>query len=178
MYQIAYADSTPQDLDVQAKEAIEKRSAGLRSTEDKTIRRVDLFETILSSKSLPDSEKTYDRIAQEGFVALVAGGETTGRALTVATYHILANRDIVLPRLMEELYKVMPAPDTRASLRELENLPWLVRHHESLAGLKGYRWLMISNLPTDCSTQRVASNACSCYLKTATNKPEPINQVP
>lgn len=89
-------------------------------------RRFDLFDTILSTKSLPESEKTYDRIAQEGFVAIVAGGETTGRALTVATYHILANHETVLPRLMNELLEVMPEPGSRPSLRELENMPWLV----------------------------------------------------
>lgn len=94
-------------------------------------RRFDLFDTILSTKSLPESEKAYDRIAQEGFVAIVAGGETTGRALTVATYHILANSETVLPRLMDELYEVMPEPGSRPSLKELENMPWLVSHQYS-----------------------------------------------
>jgi cytochrome P450 len=63
-------------------------------------------------------------------VAIVAGGETTGRALTIATYHILANRETVLPRLMEELHEVMPEPGTRAPLKQLENLPWLVSHQD------------------------------------------------
>lgn len=61
-------------------------------------------------------------------MAIVAGGETTGRALSVATYHILANREVVLPRLAKELHEVMPEPDTKATLRQLENLPWLVSY--------------------------------------------------
>ena len=40
----------------------------------------DVFHTILSS-NLPVAEKRQDRIAQEGFLVLVAGGETTVRVL-------------------------------------------------------------------------------------------------
>jgi hypothetical protein len=75
-----------QDLDDQAKNAITVKSQSqvdlvnnsLVPTNDRCF---GIFDTILSNRSIPESEKAYDRIAQEGFVALVADGKTTGRAL-------------------------------------------------------------------------------------------------
>ncbi|KAK8115745.1 hypothetical protein PG984_012247 [Apiospora sp. TS-2023a] len=87
--------------------------------------RPNIFRTVLASKKLDEPEKRYGRIAQEAFVALVAGGETTARALTIMTYHVLANREKVLPRLLEELRTVMPSGEERPSLAQLECLPWL-----------------------------------------------------
>lgn len=84
-----------------------------------------LFDSILSS-SLPPEEKSTSRIAQEGFVIVVAGGETTARVLTTATFHLLANRDTALLRLKGELALAMPDPDARIGTAALERLPWLV----------------------------------------------------
>ena len=86
----------------------------------------NIFHSILSHKGLDTSEKQFKRIAQEGFVAIAAGGETTGRALTTATFFILANSERILPRLQQELRQVMPHPEDRPSLHELQKLPWLV----------------------------------------------------
>lgn len=86
----------------------------------------NLFRSILSSSSLGLAEKDSRRIAQEAFVAIVAGGETTGRVLTTATFFVLANRAAVLPRLVAELKSVMPEADAKPTLKELEKLPWLV----------------------------------------------------
>lgn len=84
----------------------------------------NIFRTILNS-SLPLSEKGAERLGQEGFVAIVAGGETCGRMLTAAIYYVLANKEKVLPPLMQELRGVMPNKDTVAVLKELEQLPYL-----------------------------------------------------
>ena len=86
----------------------------------------NLFKSILSSNALPVSEKRKDRIAQEGFVAIAAGGETTGRVLTNATYHLLADEGSSLLKLQEELLQVMPDPEMRIDVKRLEQLPWLV----------------------------------------------------
>lgn len=86
----------------------------------------NIFRTILANPTLPDAEKDYDRISHEGVVAIAAGGETTGRALATATFFILEARETVLPRLMQELETVMPEPDMRPSIRNLERLPLLV----------------------------------------------------
>ena len=86
----------------------------------------NIFQNILSSDSLSIEEKRRNRIAQDGFVVLAAGGETTGRVLTNATYHLLANKETALQRLKGELASVMPDPNMRADIKTLERLPWLV----------------------------------------------------
>lgn len=88
---------------------------------------LNIFRTIIDDDGLPPAEKVFDRISQEGVVVIAAGGETTATTLAVGTYFVLACRDAIQPRLNEELRRVMPTPDSRPSLRELEQLPWLVR---------------------------------------------------
>ena len=87
---------------------------------------INVFDYILASKSLPEKEKDEARIAQEGFAVLVAGVETTAQVLTGATFHILANKTTVLPKLKEELSAVMMHADTQVDVKTLEQLPWLV----------------------------------------------------
>lgn len=90
---------------------------------------INVFESILASKGLPDQEKETERLAQEGFVVLVAGVETTARVLTTATYHLLANQDTALKRLKEEPVNEMPNGDEEVGMKSLEQLPWLVNSH-------------------------------------------------
>ncbi|KAI4159386.1 MAG: hypothetical protein LQ342_006642 [Letrouitia transgressa] len=84
----------------------------------------NIFRTILQS-SLPPQEKTPERLGQEGFVSIAAGGETCGRMLTNAIYYIIANKDRVMPSLAHELAAVMPNPDVQPELQALEQLPYL-----------------------------------------------------
>ena len=86
----------------------------------------NIFHTLLHSKSLSAEEKEADRIAQEAFVVIVAGGETTARVLTTATFHLLDNRNTALKKLQQELDGVFEAAETTAPLKILEQLPWLV----------------------------------------------------
>ncbi|KAF2963419.1 hypothetical protein GQX73_g10144 [Xylaria multiplex] len=87
--------------------------------------RKTLFQNILLSKGLPDTDKSPERMAQEAFEVIVAGVETTGRSLTAATYYVLSKPDTVLLRLREELENIVPGPDSRIPLKLLESLPWL-----------------------------------------------------
>jgi cytochrome P450 len=82
-----------------------------------------IFQTVLDSP-LPASEKTVDRITDEAFVMVVAGGETTARALTNAVFHLLANPSW-LAKVRAELDAVMPDPSKIASHAELEACPAL-----------------------------------------------------
>lgn len=82
------------------------------------------MQAILSA-NLPDSEKSYKRMAQEGFSVLTASGDTIARTLTAAIYHLLANPEY-LGRLRDELDSVMPDPNTLVHLQSLENLTWFV----------------------------------------------------
>ena len=87
---------------------------------------LNVFQLILRSKTLPEKEKSRNRITEEAFDLLIPGGETTSRILTTATYHILANRAHVLPRLKSELSAIFVDRDTRPDVKDLEKLVWLV----------------------------------------------------
>ncbi|PLB51408.1 benzoate 4-monooxygenase cytochrome P450 [Aspergillus steynii IBT 23096] len=114
---------------------------------------LDLFDSILSSKSIPTDDKYAQRIAQEGFVVVVAAGETTARMLTNALYHVLANRRTVLPELQRELTEAIPDPNTRVPLARLEKLPWLTAViRESLR----ITALVASRLPLVCPDEPLA----------------------
>ena len=116
-------------METQARIAIEKHASDLHSADtplEKRARRSTLFDSILENKTLPDEEKQKSRMAQEGFVAVAAGGETTARVLTTATYFLLANKTTFLARLVAELAAVAPDPTVHVSLKTLEQLPWLV----------------------------------------------------
>jgi cytochrome P450 len=82
-----------------------------------------IFHDILSSK-LPEDEKSTDRLADEAFLLVAAATETTSWTLTVATFHLLANPQI-LRRLKEELKGVYPDGKGHVSLAALQNLPYL-----------------------------------------------------
>ncbi|PSN68202.1 benzoate 4-monooxygenase cytochrome P450 [Corynespora cassiicola Philippines] len=53
-----------------------------------------IFEA-LADPSIAEHERTVARLADEGLVVLGAGLETTARTLTVITYHLIANPDIL-----------------------------------------------------------------------------------
>ena len=110
-------------MEAQAKTAIVAHKA---SEKGSTWTKRNIFRTILADRTLPDIEKVYDRISHEGVVAIAAGGETTSRALATATFFVLEKRDTLLTPLIEEIMTVMPEPDSRPSIRELERLPLLV----------------------------------------------------
>ncbi|KAI3395648.1 hypothetical protein diail_1013 [Diaporthe ilicicola] len=79
----------------------------------------------MQARHLPPEEKTADRLADEAFVLLVAGAETTARTLCVILRHLLSSAP-VLARLRAELDPVMneQQPQLPPS-RVLEELPLL-----------------------------------------------------
>ncbi|KAK5142179.1 hypothetical protein LTR04_002316, partial [Oleoguttula sp. CCFEE 6159] len=82
-----------------------------------------IFEELRDS-NLPPQEKTIERLMDEGFILIGAGGETTAQTLAVLTYHLLNNPPI-LKKLRAELIEAMPEPDTPVSWQKLEQLPYL-----------------------------------------------------
>ncbi|KAB2571853.1 Cytodhrome monooxygenase aflU [Lasiodiplodia theobromae] len=74
--------------------------------------------------SLPESEKTLQRLMDEVQTIIAAGALTTAHFLAVTSYHILANPPI-LQRLRQELEPVMPNPTRIPPLHQLEQLPFL-----------------------------------------------------
>ena len=85
-----------------------------------------LFHEILSS-NLSESDKSTSRLKDEAAIVVGAGTLTTSWALSVATYHLLANPQI-LTKLKTELISVAPDPNTQSvSLSTLEtHCPYLV----------------------------------------------------
>lgn len=74
---------------------------------------------------VPPQEKTLERLVDESALLIGAGTETTARAIAVAMFHVIGNRDIYRI-LREELKAVLPQPTSKATWTELEQLPYLV----------------------------------------------------
>ncbi|KAL9082972.1 MAG: hypothetical protein Q9159_006073 [Coniocarpon cinnabarinum] len=73
---------------------------------------------------LPPEELTVERLGQEGFSSLAAGGETTARALSRALYHLSADPET--QRCLEEEVLPLFASDAGPpSLETLSTLPYL-----------------------------------------------------
>ncbi|KAF9889352.1 hypothetical protein FE257_007462 [Aspergillus nanangensis] len=78
----------------------------------------------LADPSVPAPERSPKRLQDEGTALLGAGTETTSRVLSLASYYLASNRD-VLERLRAELRQIMPTPTDIPSWTELEKLPYL-----------------------------------------------------
>ncbi|RYC56222.1 hypothetical protein CHU98_g9982 [Xylaria longipes] len=105
-----------------------------------------VFDLILSNENLSTPEKAPDRISQEAVLCIAAGGETTARSLTTATYYLLTHPD-VLSRLQDELMTVMPDVTSRPSLSRLEHLEWLtaiIKESLRVMGLSTTRFPLVS----------------------------------
>ena len=85
--------------------------------------RPNVFDHLFLS-NLPPQEQTLSHLTQEGVIVIGAGSDTTGVALTVTTFHILSNPN-VLSKLQEELTTAIPDPKTQPIWAELEKLPYL-----------------------------------------------------
>ncbi|KAL5115780.1 hypothetical protein ACEQ8H_006275 [Pleosporales sp. CAS-2024a] len=84
-----------------------------------------MFQSCLESRHLDPEEKKLNRLAQEAFTIIVAGGETTARVLTTATFYMVEHKESVVPRLREELGSLSSESSGKLSLKGLEKLPWL-----------------------------------------------------
>lgn len=76
--------------------------------------------------NLPSSEKTSQRIVDEGLVIMGAASETVAHTLSVTTYHLLCEPgQRMISRLREEISTIMPAAETTPTYSQLEQLPYL-----------------------------------------------------
>lgn len=104
-----------------ATDAMKSESNQVKTTEQ----RPRFLQQILES-NLAASEKTAERMGQEAFSIIAAGGETVARTLTTMTYYLITNPPI-LAKLRRELQSAQSGPLTPLQFQELEQLPWLVR---------------------------------------------------
>lgn len=82
-----------------------------------------IFHQILNS-DLDPRERTSTRLIEEARTLIGAGTVTTAHTLTVASFHLLDNPE-VLQKLLTELKSAFPDPSMPPSLPELERLPYL-----------------------------------------------------
>lgn len=80
---------------------------------------------IMCGPSMPEDMRSTVRLNNEGFAMVIGGTETTARSMVIAAFHILKNESIKA-KLREELWTVMPTPESRPTWRKLEQLPYLV----------------------------------------------------
>lgn len=83
-----------------------------------------IFHEMLSSKLLPEREKTLTRLAQDGQILVQGGTLTTSWTLAIATFHLL-NDPAALRKLRDELFAAIPDPQDIIPLGTLEALPFL-----------------------------------------------------
>ncbi len=99
-----------------------------------------IFHELINSPHLPPPEKETFRVIQEAGAMVGAGGESTTQVLITMAYCLIASPE-KLARLRDELRTLMPSEDSPLpSLRQLEQLPYLVRH---LCGCRVYAWTQV-----------------------------------
>ena len=85
-----------------------------------------LFGELIYKSSLSAAEKGTERLTAEGGLIVIAGSETTGNALNVLHFHLLANPDkmkMLKAELAEEIKDRWDVP----TWQQLRKLPFLVR---------------------------------------------------
>lgn len=83
-----------------------------------------MFGNMISAATKASINITKDHLIEEGIVMFVAGTDTTAAALTITFHHLLQQPE-VYQKLQEEIRAIMPTLDSRPTLEELDNLPFL-----------------------------------------------------
>jgi cytochrome P450 len=105
-------------MEQQIREILTGHNVDVKEVSHKTV-----FMEILDSK-IPAAHATEIRLQNEAVSVIGAGFETTRWALTVASYHILANAH-VLDRLRAELEEAIPDAEKIPEWSQLSQLPYL-----------------------------------------------------
>jgi cytochrome P450 len=82
-----------------------------------------IFHDLLQA-DLPETEKQTSRLAEEAVLLFGAGTHTSSWCLTIITFHLLSKPSL-LRRLKDELKSVVPGPEGKLALHDLEKLPFL-----------------------------------------------------
>ena len=82
-------------------------------------RKLTIFEELRDTARLPESEKSLQRLTDEGSVLLIAATETPAKVLALVTYHLLAN-----PPFLEQTRTELSGLQSY-SLADLQALPFL-----------------------------------------------------
>ena len=120
---VGFMKSWMQRVGVQVRR-IKEDEETMRMIKKETRRKDTIFAQILSS-DLPEEELSDQRLIDEGVLIATAGSETTAWAITITTYHIMKNKE-VLAKLRKELASTdIPTGCSVADWTSLEKLPYL-----------------------------------------------------
>ncbi len=109
-----------------AKHCIEKIKETMNSRGDyRSVKYRTIFHDLLDCPTLPEQDKTVDRLGQEAQLLLAAGTVTTATAISSALVYLLLDLKR-LQILLEELETAMPSITGSLKESELEQLPYLV----------------------------------------------------
>ncbi|KAL6154043.1 hypothetical protein ACJBU6_07332 [Exserohilum turcicum] len=102
---------------------IGKKIVETRETKDEG-RQKSVIMQALSDESIPKSERTMQRLLDEGQVIIFAGTETSSRALSVGMFYLLSDKSLI-GKLRAELSQVAHIPEMELTAANLETLPYL-----------------------------------------------------
>jgi cytochrome P450 len=97
----------------------------LSRTDYRGIKHRTIFHDILDNSSLPEADKSEDRLWQEAQLLLAAGTVTTAGSISSAIVYLLLDPKR-LAILLEELENAMPDITKPQKAADLESLPYLV----------------------------------------------------
>ncbi|KAI9766654.1 MAG: hypothetical protein M1839_004794 [Geoglossum umbratile] len=86
--------------------------------------RKTIFHQLLDPELMEGRVAPIAELVDEAYVIVGAASDTTGNALTIATYHTLSNKEI-LSKLTTELNDAFPDPSVKPDFITLEKLPYL-----------------------------------------------------
>ncbi|KAE8445439.1 hypothetical protein EG329_013452 [Mollisiaceae sp. DMI_Dod_QoI] len=108
-----------------------------------------IFHELLENRSLPESDKSADRLWQEAQLLLSAGTVTTAGAISAALVYLLLDHER-LAVLLEELEFAMPDLNKPITASELEQLPYLTGVvQETLRLVSGISYRLTRSAPTE-----------------------------
>lgn len=96
------------------------------SMRDKPSSRTTIFHQLLNPNITEGHVvPSVDDLKDEAYIIVAAAADTTGNAMTIATYNVVSNQTIY-HTLTTELKKAFSDPDARLDFTLLEKLPYLV----------------------------------------------------
>jgi cytochrome P450 len=115
------------------KKSLEGKHAEAENSQDS---HPTIFHDLLENKDMPASEKSIDRLVQEGQIIVSAGTETTAWCLSVTTFHLLSNPQVI-QKLRAELEGAMPKTlgNSNTSVARTTSLPHSMYSRRSKAVL-------------------------------------------
>ncbi|MCJ1396993.1 hypothetical protein MMC11_000185 [Xylographa trunciseda] len=123
---VARMDGNVADL-LERRSAIESQvqdiTSGKEKRHKKEIQSPTVFHELFNS-DVPASERSAQRLVDEGITLIGAGTVTTAHVLSTTVYHTLANPSI-LRKLQKELQEFMPDRSSNPNLVQVERLPYL-----------------------------------------------------